>query len=153
VPSVSDRHARRPGWIDPADALARAQALGGFRADRRFEPLVILFKRVANILKAATETLPGTLDRARLVEPAERELLAALDRGAERTAPLWERRAYHEIIPALLEMEESIHAFFDHVLVNAEDLAVRVQRLKLLAEVHALFVRGWDLSKVVVAGA
>jgi glycyl-tRNA synthetase beta chain len=152
VPAANDPRARRPGWIDPADALARAQALGEFRTDRRFEPLVILFKRVANILKAASETLPETLDRSRITEPAERELLAALDRATERTGPLWERRAYREIIPALLEMEAAIHAFFDHVLVNAEDPVLRAQRLKLLSKIQDLLLRGWDLSKVVVAG-
>ena len=38
------------------------------------------------------------------------------------------------------------------VLVNAEDLPTRLNRLRLLSEVRALFVRGWDLSKIVVEG-
>ena len=49
-------------------------------------------------------------------------------------------------------MEEAIHGFFDAVLVNAEDLPTRLNRLRLLSEVRALFVRGWDLSKIVVEG-
>ena len=142
----------RPGWIDPVDCLARAQVLSGFRDDRRFAPLVILFKRVANILKAATESLPGSLDRARLTEAAERELLAALERARERTSPLWQRRAYADILPALLEMDAAIHGFFDQVMVNVEDPPVRLNRLRLLAEVRELFLRGWDLSRVVVEG-
>jgi glycyl-tRNA synthetase beta chain len=144
--------ATRPGWIDPADSLARAKVLSAFRDDRRFEPLVILYKRVANILKAATEPLPATLDRARLTEPAERELIEALDRARERTAPLWRRRAYAEILPALLEMEQTIHTFFDKVMVNVEDEATRRNRLRLLTEVRDLFLRGWDLSRIVVEG-
>src|SRR5262249_54887917 len=44
----------RPGWIDPADALRRARTLVEFRADKHFEPLVILLKRLAHILTAAT---------------------------------------------------------------------------------------------------
>jgi len=142
----------RPGWCDAADALARARTLGEFRDDPRFEPLVILYKRVANILKAATEPLPGTLDRARLGEPAEQELLAALEEARGKTAPLWEKRDYAGILPALLGMESAIHGFFDKVMVNVEDAPVRLNRLKLLADVRELFVRGWDLSKVVVAG-
>lgn len=142
----------RPGWIDPADALARAKVLAAFRSDQRFEPLVILFKRVANILAKATEKLPDSLDAARLTEPAEKELLAALDQARTATAPLWQKRAYAEILPVLLGMETAIHSFFDKVLVNAEDPAVRVNRLRLLAEIRELFLRGWDLSKVVVAG-
>jgi glycyl-tRNA synthetase beta chain len=142
----------RPGWCDAADALARAQALTVFRGDPRFAPLVILFKRVANILKAATEPLPATLDRARLGEPAEQALLAALERANAATAPLWEKRAYAEVLPALLGMEQAIHAFFDGVMVNVDDADVRRTRLKLLADVRDAFVRGWDLSRVVVEG-
>ena len=142
----------RPGWNDPHDALKRAQVLSAFRSDRRFEPLVILFKRVANILAKATETIPPALDRARLTEKVEKDLAAALDRARAASEPLWQRRAYGEILPALLSMEEAIHAFFDGVMVNAEDMPTRLNRLRLLTEVRELFVRGWDLSKVVVEG-
>jgi len=49
-------------------------------------------------------------------------------------------------------MERPIHSFFDRVLVNAEDEKLRLNRLQLLSEVRALFLRGWDLSRVVVEG-
>jgi glycyl-tRNA synthetase beta chain len=142
----------RPGWIDPHDSLERGRVLVGFRADPRFEPLVVLFRRVGNILKAATEELPQALERERLVETPERALLEALDRARDRTAPLWERRAYAGILPVLLDMEQAIHAFFDGVMVNVEDIPTRVNRLRLLTEVRALFMRGWDLSRIVVEG-
>jgi glycyl-tRNA synthetase beta chain len=142
----------QPGWTDPADALERARVLSAFRSDARFEPLVVLFKRVSNILKAASEPIPPALDRAKFTEAAERDLHAALERARERTAPLWERRAYAELLPALLEMEAAIHRFFDEVLVNAEDPAVRGNRLRLLTEVREMFLRGWDLARVVVEG-
>ncbi|HEY6866961.1 MAG TPA: glycine--tRNA ligase subunit beta, partial [Candidatus Eisenbacteria bacterium] len=144
--------ARRPGWIDPADCLSRARVIAAFRADARFEPLAILFKRVGNILRAATETLPEALDRGAMAEPAERDLLAALERARGATDALWKRRAYGDILPALLETEQPIHSFFEQVLVNAEDLPTRLNRLRLLSEVRDLFLRGWDLSKVVVEG-
>ena len=142
---------RRAGWADPCDALARARVLAEFRGNRNFAPLVILFKRVANILKAATEK-PGALDATLLTEPAEQALSTALDAARKRTDPLWDKRQYAEILPALLELEAPIHTFFDDVLVNAEDPAVRLNRLALLTGVRELFVRGWDLSRVVVEG-
>jgi glycyl-tRNA synthetase beta chain len=142
----------RPGWIDPADTLARAEVLASFAADPRFGPLVILFKRVANILAKATETLPGALDAARLTEPAEKTLLRSLETARTATEPLWAKRDYAAILPRLLEMEQAIHGFFDAVMVNADDLPTRLNRLQLLADVRALFTRGWDLSKVVVEG-
>lgn len=142
----------RAGWVDPCDCLVRAEVLTRFRDDPRFEPLVIVFKRVANILRAATETFPDRLDSGALSEPAERELLSALERTRERTRPLWSERAYEKILPELLAMEEAIHAFFEGVMVNVEDARTRLNRLRLLADVRALFVRGWDLSHIVVEG-
>ena len=142
----------RPGWCDAADAFARAQALGAFRGDPRFTSLVILFKRVTNILKASADPLPAALDRARLAEPAEQALLAALEKANADAAPMWERKAYAEILPALLALEQPIHAFFEHVMVNVDDVAMRQNRLRLLADVREAFLRGWDLSRVVVEG-
>jgi glycyl-tRNA synthetase beta subunit len=49
-------------------------------------------------------------------------------------------------------MEQAIHAFFEGVMVNAEDMSVRLNRLRLLADVREQFARGWDLSRVVVEG-
>jgi glycyl-tRNA synthetase beta chain len=142
----------RPGWIDPADALERATVLGAFRADRRFSPLAILFKRVSNILSKNSEPLPDALDPSRLTEGAERELIAALERARSATDSLWRERRYADVLPALLEMESAIHTFFDAVLVNTEDRELRMARFKLLAEVRNLFLRGWDLSRIVVEG-
>ena len=144
--------ATRPGWCDAADALARARALVAFRGDPRFAPLVILFKRVANILKAATDPLPAALDTARLVDAHEQALLAATERARVRTSELWEKGDYTAILPELLAMGEAIHGFFDKVMVNVDDVAVRQNRLKLLADVRELFLRGWDLSRAVVEG-
>jgi glycyl-tRNA synthetase beta chain len=142
----------RPGWCDAADALARARALEAFRGDPRFAPLVILFKRVSNILKAATDPLPATLDVARLVDPNEQALLAATERARVRSADLWDRRDYAAILPELLGMGEAIHGFFDKVMVNVDDAEVRRNRLRLLTDVRDLFLRGWDLSRAVVEG-
>jgi glycyl-tRNA synthetase beta chain len=144
--------APRPGWCDAADALARGRSLDALRGEPHFAPLVVLYKRVANILRAATEALPPSLDRGALLDPAEQGLLAALDAARKATGPLWDERAYAAILPALLEMETAIHTFFDRVMVNVDEPAVRLNRLKLLAEVRDLFVRGWDLSRVVVEG-
>jgi len=138
--------------VDPADSLQRARVLAAFRGDARFEPLVILFKRVANILAKSTEALPAALDPARLAEPAEKTLLAALEKARAGTHALWDERAYERILPELLGMEQAIHGFFDTVLVNAEDTPTRLNRLRLLAEIRELFLRGWELSRIVVEG-
>src|SRR5262249_36160933 len=112
--------AERPGWCDAADALARARSLEAFRGDPLFRPLVILFKRVANILRAATEPLPAKLDAARLEDAHERALLAACELARARTEERWEKREYAAILPELLGMEHAIHTFFDNVMVNVD---------------------------------
>ena len=142
----------RPGWCDAADVLARARALEAFRGDARFAPLVILFKRVSNLLRAATDPLPPALDTARLVESHEQALLAATELARARTAAHWDKREYAAILPELLGMGDAIHGFFDKVMVNVDDAALRQNRLRLLGDVRELFLRGWDLSKVVVEG-
>jgi glycyl-tRNA synthetase beta chain len=142
----------RPGWIDPHDALARARAISDFRSERHFEPLVILFKRVSNILAKNGDPLTAALDKQRLTEAVERTLADGLAAAHAGTDPLWKSRAYAKIIPELLELEQPIHAFFDGVMVNAEDRDVRLNRLRLLSDVRDLFLRGWDLSRIVVEG-
>jgi glycyl-tRNA synthetase beta chain len=141
-----------PGWADPYDCLIRTRALSAFRSDPRFESLVVLYRRVDNILKAAKEPLPADVDEVRITETAEKELLSALRKAFELSEPLWERKEYWQILPVLLELEHAIHSFFDHVLVNVEDPSTRTNRLRLLTDVRALFLRGWDLSLVVVEG-
>ena len=86
------------------------------------------------------------------LEAHEHALLAAVELARGRTATHWVRREYDAILPELLGMGDAIHGFFDHVMVNVENLDVRVNRLRLLADVRDLFLRGWDLSRAVVEG-
>mgnify|MGYP003693830391 CR=1 FL=1 len=101
----------RPGWIDPHDSLERGRVLVGFRADPRFEPLVVLFRRVGNILKAATEELPQARSSAsawwrrpsarcsrRSTAPATARRpcgSAAPTRASFRFCSTWSRRSTH----------------------------------------------------------
>jgi glycyl-tRNA synthetase beta chain len=103
-------------------------------------------------LKAGTETLPDKLNREQLAESAEQELLAALEKAGERRRRCGGCATIARSCPALLGMDTAINNFFEKVMVNVEDEAVRRNRLRLLADVRALFLRGWDLSRVVVEG-
>jgi len=108
--------------------------------------------RAPGPLLTSTDPLPPALDTARLVEANEQALLAATELARVRTAALWDKRDYAAILPELLGMGDAIHGFFDKVMVNVEDAAMRQNRLRLLADVRELFLRGWDLSKAVVEG-
>jgi glycyl-tRNA synthetase beta chain len=138
------------GGADPVDVERRAAALKRWRGNADFVPLVIGFKRVANILRAATEEpLPfaGTSP-----DPVELALAGALHLASTEAEPHFAARDYDRVLGVLLGLRAPIDTFFDGVMVNVDDLDVRRRRLGLLAAVRALFDRGWDLSKVVVEG-
>jgi glycyl-tRNA synthetase beta chain len=108
-------------------------------------------KRVANILRkseAASEFAPAELDRARLVEPAERALVAALDAVAPQADAAFAAGDLTGSLQALAALKAPVDAFFDAVMVNAEDPALRANRLALLAGLHRAMNRVADLSRL-----
>ena len=140
------------GADDPLDVERRARALARWRDNPEFVPLVIGFKRVANLLRAAA---PGDVPERPAdawPEPAEAVLAEALARATAAAGPQFEARDHDAVLRTLLALRGPIDAFFDSVMVNVEDPVVRRRRLGLLASARALFDRGWDLSKVVVEG-
>ena len=140
------------GWADPVDAERRTAALKNRRANDDFKPLIIGYKRVANILRAAPDVpalgaAPGPFE-----DPAEAALAAAVEKARAESAPLVAARDYDALLGVLLRLRAPIDAFFEAVMVNVEDAEVRARRLGLLAATRALFDRAWDLSRVVVEG-
>jgi hypothetical protein len=119
--------------------------LSAFRSDQRFEPLVILFKRVANILAKATEKLPDALDAARLTEPARRSCWQRSNRRGGDRAAVAEACVRRRSCRCCSEWSNAIHSFFDRVLVNAGGSGVRANRLRLLATA-AVFCGGGSVE-------
>jgi glycyl-tRNA synthetase beta chain len=109
-------------------------------------------KRVGNILKksegaeAASTAVP--LDPALLREPAEVALAAALAAAAPLADAAYERGDYAASLQALAVLKTPVDAFFDGVMVNAEDPALRRNRLALLGSLHAAMNRVADLSRL-----
>jgi glycyl-tRNA synthetase beta chain len=138
------------GGADPLDVLKRAQALKEWRANADFVPLVVGYKRVANILRAAKDAPGGVTGD--LPDPHEAALFSAVHAASAQAEPLFAARDYGKVLGVLLALRGPIDTFFEKVMVNADDPAVRRRRLGLLATTRALFDRGWDLGKVVVEG-
>ncbi len=138
------------GSTDPLDVVRRASALKAWRTSPDFVPLVVGYKRVANILRAATDAPGGVTGD--LPDPDEAALLAAVHGAAARAEPSFAARDYGKVLEELLSLRAPIDSFFAAVMVNAEDSLVRRRRLGLLATTRALFDRAWDFSKVVVDG-
>ncbi len=140
------------GGADPLEVERRARALAGRRAAPDFVPLVVGFKRVANILRAAPAEDLAAPAAGAYPEPAEQALADALARAAKEAAPHHAAHDFGRVLDVLLSLRAPIDTFCESVMVNADDAAVRRRRLALLAAVRAEFDRAFDLSRIVVEG-
>ncbi len=136
------------GFDDLVDARRRLQALAEIKSRPDFTPLAVAFKRVANIQEKAGPSAGGEVDPALLSDDAERHLFAELQRvegevGARRAA-----RDYPAVLRNVATLEPAVARFFDDVLVMADDLALRANRLGLLKRVGALFQDLADFRRI-----
>jgi glycyl-tRNA synthetase beta chain len=107
-------------------------------------------KRIGNILKKSDAQPASTIDESRLVEPAEKALAGALHNVKPLADALFAKGEYTASLRELAALKGPVDAFFDGVMVNADDVALRANRLALLAALHATMNRVADLSKLAV---
>ncbi|MDD3518918.1 MAG: glycine--tRNA ligase subunit beta, partial [Chromatiales bacterium] len=138
--------ARRP--TRPLDLARRLRAVTAFRGLPEAESLAAAHKRIHNILKKVEGALPETIDTTHFAETAERELYARIETLAAQVGPLFDDGDYEAGLTALAALRMPVDAFFDHVMVMAEDPALRDNRLALLNRLSALFLRVADLSRL-----
>ncbi|MBN8716212.1 glycine--tRNA ligase subunit beta [Thermomonas sp.] len=110
----------------------RLDAIGIFAQRPEAAALAAANKRIGNILKKADSAIPAMEDAALLREPAERALAEAVEAAYAETAPALARGDYVAVLTHLARLRPQVDAFFDAVMVNAEDPAVRGNRLALL---------------------
>ncbi len=139
--------------VSPLDFGARLNALVAFLALPEAASLTAANKRIANILKKSTSVAP---DAARVApvapqvellrEPAETALHEALAGALPDVERALAKRDYAAALARLAKLRPAVDAFFDGVMVNAEDPALRNNRLALLAQLRGQFARIADLS-------
>ena len=134
------------GVTDIVMTLKKIEAVEDFKRHPDFEPLVTAFKRVVNILKKFEG---GSVDPARFEGPEEEALYAAFNEVREKAEALVDGDEYQAALSEIARLRKPVDAFFDTVLVMAEDEAVRFNRLSLLHEISALFFRIADFSRIV----
>ena len=139
--------ARPARWAEIPRRLAAVRA---FAALPEAQALAAANKRVGNILRKSDAGAPGEVDAALLRESAERALAAAIDAVRPEADRLYDAGAYTESLQRLAALREPVDAFFDHVMVNADDASLRANRLALLASLHAAMNRVADLSRLAV---
>ncbi|MFP4640414.1 MAG: glycine--tRNA ligase subunit beta [Guyparkeria sp.] len=136
------------GTRRPLDFEQRMRAVNAFIELPEAEALAAANKRIANILKKTEETLPESIDEARLVESAEQRLWESVSAVGPRIEGLLAEGDYTEALTALAALREPVDEFFDTVMVMAEDDALRRNRLALLARINALFLAIADVSQL-----
>ncbi|YCI29210.1 glycine--tRNA ligase subunit beta [Erwinia sp. PK3-005] len=136
--------ARRP--TRPADFDARMKAVSHFRTLEDAATLAAANKRVSNILAKATEPLNSSVQASLLKENEEIKLATFVTALESKLQPWFAEGRYQDALIELAQLREAVDNFFDKVMVNAEDPAVRINRLTLLAKLRQLFLQVADIS-------
>ncbi|MDE2628174.1 MAG: glycine--tRNA ligase subunit beta [Burkholderiales bacterium] len=131
-----------------ADVSARLAAVRAFASLPEAASLAAANKRVGNILKKVEGDVTVRVDTALMKEPAEAALHEALGAAKPGADAAFKRGDYTASLKALAALKAPVDAFFDTVMVNVDDAAVRANRLGLLATLHAAMNRVADLSKL-----
>ena len=135
--------ARRP--TRPADFDARVRAVSHFRTLDSAEALAAANKRVSNILAKADVAI-GEINLTACVEPAEKALAEAVLVLRTEVQPLIAQGDYTAVLDKLANLRAPVDSFFDNVMVNAEDPALRQNRLAILNTLQGLFLQVADIS-------
>ncbi len=136
---------RPPRWAEIPQRLAAVRA---FAAMPEAPALAAANKRVGNILKKSEGATSETVNPALFAESAEKALHAALAQTAPQADAAFERGDHTASLQALAALKSPVDAFFDQVMVNADDAALRNNRLALLGSLHAAMNRVADLSRL-----
>ena len=137
--------------LDLVDLVQRMKALEAVTTKPEFDPLIVGFKRAHRLVeKEKWDRQP--VDSARFAHPAESALYQATVDERDKLMSGMKRGDYSQALDALVRLKPAIDAFFAAVMVNAEDQAVRSNRLSLLKEVDDFFNSFADFSQIVVQG-
>jgi glycyl-tRNA synthetase beta chain len=137
--------AQNPDRVD--DVVQRLEAVQAFAALPESASLAAANKRITNILKK-TEAPAGAVQEGLLHELAERKLHQAIERVRPEVDAAFARGDFAGTLKTLAQLRDDVDAFFNDVMVMAEDTALRNNRLALLSSLHAMMNRVADISKL-----
>ena len=132
----------------PLDFDQRMRAVHAFRRLPESASLAAANKRIRNILRKAKTPVADTYKADLLQDPAEQALAAAIAAIETKAGALFEMRDYTGALCELAALQAPVDAFFDDVMVMADDPALRDNRLALLNVLSELFLRVADISKL-----
>jgi len=141
IQSVLDR---RP--TSPVDFEKRIQAVAKFHELPEAAPIAAANKRISNILAKVTSEINPDVDNTLLQEDAEKSLAEVLAALESKLSPLFSEGNYEAALFELASLQTPVDAFFDNVMVMAEDDAVKQNRLAILNRLRNLFLQVADVS-------
>ncbi|MBN3850985.1 glycine--tRNA ligase subunit beta [Paraburkholderia sp. Ac-20342] len=130
------------------DIVARLDAVREFASLAEAASLASANKRISNILKKSDGAANGGVQPALLTEAAEKALHAQLEQVAPRVQSQLAAREYTGALTALAALREPVDTFFNDVMVNADDPALRANRLALLGALHQQMNCVADISRL-----
>ena len=136
----------------PNDFNARLLAVNAFRELPDAESLAAANKRISNILKKSEDKIPEIVDE-KLIQPgAEQALSAQLTVLIIKVQPLLAAHQYTDILHQLADLRTNVDKYFDEVMVNVDDNALRLNRLAMLSKLRNLFLQVADISQLQSTG-
>lgn len=132
----------------PMDFDQRIKAVQSFRTLPQAKQLAEANKRVANILAKAESGIASEVNAAYLQEPTEKVLYQLVTEARQAIEPLQQTAAYTKILSTLAALQQPLDDFFEHVMVNADDINLKNNRLALLQQVRSLFLSVADISEL-----
>jgi len=122
------------------------KAVSHFRTLEAASALAAANKRVSNILAKATEPLNESVQASLLKENEEIQLATFVTALSSKLQPYFAEGRYQDALVELAQLRTAVDNFFDKVMVNADDQAVRINRLTLLSKLRELFLQVADIS-------
>ncbi len=132
----------------PLDFDKRIKAVTAFRELAEAESLAAANKRVGNILKKSAVGDGVAVDESLLSEDAEKKLYETLNTLSQAVEPMFDSGDYEMALSRLSSLRDPVDAFFDSVMVMADDEAIKNNRIALLNTMNQLFLRAADLSRL-----
>ena len=126
----------------------RVQALEKLKGADDFEPLAVAFKRVANIMKKSGQVAGMTVDQTLFEDAAEKALYTAVQAVKQAVDACLENGSFDTALTKIASLRPAVDAFFDEVLVMADDEKIRRNRLALLGLIAGLFGQFADFTKI-----
>jgi glycyl-tRNA synthetase beta chain len=130
------------------ETWSRVGALEKLKAEPDFDPLAVAFKRVVNIMKKADDAKPGDIDQNLFQHESESALLSAYESVKKRVEDDLEKGFFDLALVKIASLRDPVDAFFEGVMVMAEDTKVRRNRISLLGHIADLFGKFADFSRL-----